>query len=127
MNNINSVCISGNLTRDVETKLADGTTIITFSIAFNESRKNVQSGQWEDYLNFIDCVMFGARAKKLGKILMKGSKVCVFGKLRQTRWERDGQKRSKLEIIVSEIELLGSNAGSQDFKSNQESIPFDYN
>ncbi len=40
--------------------------------------------------------------------LSKGTKVAVEGKLRWSQWERDGQKRSKIEVIVDEVEFLSS-------------------
>lgn len=104
---INRVCISGNLTREPEMrKTPVGTQILSFGLAVNDRRKNPQSGQWEDYPNFIDCVMFGARAEAVSKYLSKGAKVAIEGKLRYSSWEKDGKRRSKLEVIADEIELM---------------------
>ena len=59
---INRVSLSGNLTRDPELRAAQGgTAILRLGIAVNDRRKNQQTGEWEDYPNFIDCVMFGTR------------------------------------------------------------------
>ena len=52
--------------------------------------------------------MFGTRAEAVGRYISKGSKVAIEGKLRYSSWERDGQKRSKLEVIVDEIEFMNS-------------------
>lgn len=107
MANINRVVLSGHLTRDPELRsTAGGSSVLSIGIAVNDRRKNQQTGQWEDYPNFIDCVVFGNRADGLGRILSKGSLVCVEGKLRYSSWERDGQKRSKIEVIVEECEVL---------------------
>ena len=104
---INRVCISGNLTRDPELRAtASGMQVLGFGVAVNDRRKNPQSGEWEDYPNFVDCTMFGARAEALGRYLSKGTKVSIEGKLRYSSWERDGQRRSKLEVIVDEIEFM---------------------
>ena len=103
---INRVIISGNLTRDPELRsTAGGTSVLGFGVAVNDRRKNQQTGEWEDYPNFIDCTMFGARADALKRYLSKGTKVTIEGKLRWSQWERDGQKRSKIEVIVDELEL----------------------
>ncbi|MCL2151261.1 MAG: single-stranded DNA-binding protein, partial [Coriobacteriia bacterium] len=40
------------------------------------------------------------------KILTKGMKVAIEGKLRYSSWEKDGQRRSKIDINVDEIEFL---------------------
>ena len=50
--------------------------------------------------------MFGTRAESVSNFLHKGSKVAIDGKLRYSSWERDGQKRSKLEVVVDDLELL---------------------
>lgn len=107
MSSINKVIISGNLTRYPELRqTASGMPILKFGVAVNDRRKNQQSGEWEDYPNFIDCTMFGNRAEGVSRFLGKGSKVCIEGKLRWSQWERDGQKRSKIEVIVDEIEFM---------------------
>lgn len=111
---INRVAISGNLTRDPELRqTAGGMAILGFGVAVNDRRKNQQTGEWEDYPNFIDCTMFGARAEKLQPYLAKGTKVAIDGKLRWSQWERDGQKRSKVEVIVDEIEFMSQRQQGQ--------------
>ena len=98
---INRVCISGNLTRDPEIRsTAGGTSVMGFGVAVNERRRNAQTGEWEDYPNFVDCTLFGKRAEALERYLSKGSKVAIEGKLRWSQWESDGQRRSKLEVVV---------------------------
>ena len=66
----------------------------------------------EDYPNFVDCTMFGTRGEKLQPYLTKGTKVAIEGKLRYSSWERDGQRRSKLEVIVDELEFMSSRNGN---------------
>lgn len=107
---INRVIVSGNLTREPEVRTtASGNPVMGFGIAVNDRRKNSQIGEWEDYPNFIDCTMFGARAQSVSRFLSKGSKVAIEGKLRWSQWEtNEGQKRSKIEIIVDEIEFMSS-------------------
>ena len=110
---INRVVISGNLTRDAELRsTASGLPVLGFGVAVNDRRKNQQTGAWEDYPNFIDCTMFGTRAESLAKYLLKGTKVAIEGKLRWSQWEREGQKRSKIEVIVDELEFLSSRDAS---------------
>ena len=112
---INRVIISGNLTRDPELRqTAGGLPVLGFGVAVNDRRKNNQTGEWEDYPNFVDCTMFGTRAQSVMRFLSKGSKVVIEGKLRWSQWERDGQKRSKLEVIVDEIEFMSSRNGGGD-------------
>lgn len=107
---INRVLVSGYLTRDPELRTtAAGNPVMGFAIAVNDRRKNSQTGEWEDYPNFIDCTMFGTRAQSVSRFLSKGSKVALEGKFRWSQWEtNEGQKRSKLEIIVNDIEFMSS-------------------
>lgn len=110
---INRVNITGNLTRDPELRATQGgTQVLHLGVAVNDRRRNQQTGNWEDYPNFIDCVMFGTRAEAISRYLRKGTKVAIEGKLRYSSWERDGQKRSKIEVVVDEIEFMSSRADS---------------
>ena len=56
--------------------------------------------------------MFGSRAEALSRILTKGMLVCIEGRLRWSQWERDGQKRSKIEVIVDEVEMPSRSQGA---------------
>ncbi len=104
---INRVAISGNLTRDPELRVTtSGSQVMTFCLAVNDRRRNPQSGEWEDVPNYVDCVLFGARAESLSKILTKGQRVVLDGRLRWSQWERDGQKRSKLEVIAETLDFV---------------------
>lgn len=120
---INRVIISGNLTRDAELRNAQsGTAIVNFRVAVNSRKKNPQTDEWEDYPNFIDVVWFGSRAEKCIGYLTKGAKVCIDGALRYTTWEKDGQKRSKVEVVVNEIELPKKQEPQQDLYAAD--VPF---
>lgn len=131
---INKVFISGNLTRDCELRATHGgSQVLTFGVAVNDRRRNPQSGEWEDVPNFIDCVVFGNRANALQRFLTKGMKVAIEGKLRWSQWEKDGQKRSKIEVIVDEVEFLAGQQkaesspqtnGSTNYPSNGQTPPY---
>lgn len=112
---INKVFISGNLSRDAELRqTAGGTSVLAFGVAVNDRRKNQQTGEWEDYVNWIDCTMFGKRAQSLAQYLTKGSKVSVEGRLHYSAWERDGQKRSKVDVTVDEVEFMSRARGDAE-------------
>lgn len=113
--NINRVTLSGRLTQDATIRQTPGgTQILSFGIAVNDRRKNPQTGEWEDVPNFIDCIIFGTRGQALMQYLTKGQKIALEGKLRWSSWEKDGQRRSKIEVIVDEVELMsGMQQGGQ--------------
>ena len=113
---INVVTISGNIGRDPELRQTQGgTQVLTFSLAVSDRKRNPQTGEWENATNWIPCVVFGNRAESLSRFLAKGMKCAVEGKLRQSSYQgKDGQKRSKIEVIVDEVEFLsGSKAQNQ--------------
>lgn len=112
---INRVNITGNLTRDPELRAtAGGTQILSFGVAVNDRRKNPQTGEWEDVPNFVDCIVFGSRAEAVSRFIFKGSKVAIEGKLRYSAWEtKEGDRRSKLEVIVDEIDFMSRASGQQ--------------
>lgn len=117
---INRVSISGNLTRDPELRQTPGgMAVLGFGVAVNDRRKNNQTGEWEDYANFVDCTMFGARAESLSRYLSKGAKVAIEGKLRWSKWQaQDGSTRSKLEVIVDELELMSRKEAQPQTRQN---------
>lgn len=116
---INKVIITGNLTRDASlSALPSGTPVCEFGVAVNERRRNRQTDEWEDVPVFVDCNMFGTRAEKVAQYLVKGLKVTVEGKLRYSSWEKDGQKRSKLDVVADDIEFL--TARNQDQQQYQQ-------
>ena len=133
---INRVEISGNLTRDPELRsTASGLPVLGFGVAVNDRRKNQQTGEWEDHPNFVDCTMFGKRAESVSRYMSKGGKVAVAGRLHWSQWEREGQKRSKLEVVVDDIELMSgrrdadndlaaAQAAEADSSVYDEDIPF---
>ena len=117
--NTNIVIFTGNLTRDAELKnTASGTSVLSFSVAVNDRVKS--NGEWTDRANYIDCVMFGTRAESLSKFLHKGIKVAVIGKLHWSSYEKEGKKRSKIDIYVETVELLTPKQnGSQNEPQSQ--------
>ena len=111
---INRTVVSGNLGQDAELRATQsGMAILSMSVAVNERKKNQQTGDWEDYVNWVPCVMFGSRAEALANYLTKGTKVAIEGKLRYSSWEKDGQKRSKLEVVVDELVFMSQGQKAQ--------------
>lgn len=121
---INRVCISGRLTREPELRATQGgTSVLGFGVAVNDRRKNAQTGEWEDVPNFVDCIVFGARADALARRLSKGMLVAIEGRLRYSSWQtQDGSKRSKLEVVVDEIEMMQQQRQTEDAYGKE--VPF---
>lgn len=106
---INKVFLSGNLTRDPELRAtASGTQVLEFGLAVNERVRNQQTDAWEERANFFSCIVFGRHAEALSRYLAMGAKVSIEGSLRYSVWERDGARRSKVEVIVNELEFMSN-------------------
>ena len=97
----------GRLTKDAEVKYTpDGMAIASLSLAINRSTKG-KDGQWYDEANYFDVKVFGKQADNLKPYLTKGKQIGVDGYLKQERWEKDGQKKSRVIINANDIQLLG--------------------
>jgi single-strand DNA-binding protein len=107
---INVVVLVGRLTRDCEMKsTAQGTSVCRFSVAVNRRKRT--GDKWEDEVSYIDVVLWGKSAETLSSYLTKGRQVSIQGELRQNRWEQNGQKYSKIEVIANSVQLLASSQG----------------
>src|SRR5262245_28232515 len=103
MASFNLVVIAGNLTRDVEIRyIPSGTALADVSIAVNDRRKT-PSGEWVDEVSFVDVTLWGRTAEIASEYLSKGSNVLIEGRLKQDRWEKDGQKHSKLKVTCERM------------------------
>ena len=106
---VNRVCLVGNCTRDAEVRQTQsGMTVMNVGVAVNNRRKDSQTGEWVDDPCFVDCTMFGQRAQKISQYLQKGTKVAIDGKLRYSSWERDGVRRTKLEVIIDDLDFMSA-------------------
>lgn len=130
---INRVIIIANTTRDVELKnTPSGASVANFSIASN--RKYKAGDETKEEVSYFDCVVWGKLAELCEKYVKKGDKVGVEGRLQQRRWETDGKKASKVEIVVENIQFLSNKNKSQvgdnssqyaaDNPFSDEDIPF---
>lgn len=83
-----------------------GKSILQLRIASNERRQD-SSGEWKDFPNYVDVVVFGARAESLSRFASKGSRVIVDGTLRWSEWNgNNGHKHSKIEVIAEDVVLV---------------------
>ncbi|NQT58379.1 MAG: single-stranded DNA-binding protein [Bacteroidetes bacterium] len=117
-NDINMVVLVGRLTRDAELRYTNsGIAVCKFSLAVN--RKKRSGDNWEDEVSFIDIVVWGKQGEAISRYLEKGKQVSVAGELRQSRWEQDGQSRSRMEVVANNVQLLGGGSGSGQYSQNR--------
>jgi len=101
----NRIILIGNLTKDPDVRYTpSGTPVTTLSIAVNSKFK--QGDETKDEVLFIDIVVFGRQAESTGQYLNKGNPVLVEGRLRERRWEYEGQKKNKFEVVANNIKFL---------------------
>ncbi|MDW8264650.1 MAG: single-stranded DNA-binding protein [Gemmataceae bacterium] len=124
MANLNKVMLIGRLTRDPEIRtFPNGGKVAKFGLAVNNRRKNAVSGLWEDVPVFLDLEVFnrgenGRQADLVEQSLRKGHQVFVEGSLRMDQWTgQDGQKRSKLVVVVENFQFLERREGAGDMGS----------
>lgn len=105
---LNQVTLLGRLTRDPELRQTpNGASVASFSMALNRSYKD-SAGEWQEQTDFIDCVAWGPLAERLEKMVKRGQRLLVSGRLSQRSWEQDGQKRSKVEVVINDMTLIES-------------------
>jgi single-strand DNA-binding protein len=127
MANLNKVMLIGRLTRDPESRsLPSGSKVVAFGFAVNNRRKNQQTGAWEDEPVFLDCEAWSNAREGAGmqigdrveQYLKKGNQAYLEGHLRLDQWtdKNDGSKRSRLKLVVDQLQLLEPRAegGNQE-------------
>ena len=108
---VNHVVLIGRLTRVLGSDersfgyVGNGQARANVSIAVNRSHK--VGDEWKDEASYFDVTIWGRQAENLKPYLTKGKQICVDGYLKQDRWEKDGQKFSKVSVVANSIQLLG--------------------
>lgn len=122
MTDLNHVVLIGRLTQDLGADersfgyVGNGQARANVSIAVNRSKK--EGDQWVDEVNYFNITIWGKTAENLKPYLKKGTQICVDGHLKQDRWEKDGQKQSRISIVADQVQLLG---GKKDGNSSNAS------
>ena len=117
----NRVVLLGNLTRDPELRYTSGKkAVVDVGMAINDRYK--KEDEWVEEVTFVDLTFWGRKAEVANKYLQKGSPVHIEGKLRYESWEKDGQKRSRIKVVVDKLTLLGSK-NSQSESDSEEGQP----
>ena len=128
MSDLNHVVEIGRLTRDINERdfayTTGGTARLNLSIAVNRSEK--RNGEWNNRASYFDVTVWGKQAENIKQYLHKGKQIAVDGYLDQQRWEKDGQKYSKVVIVANNVQLLGGNENNQQQASAPQEPAGDY-
>ncbi len=118
----NRIILVGNLTKDPELRYTpQGTPVANMRIAVNSRIK--QGSEFKDETLFIDTVVFGKQAENTTQYLGKGRAVLVEGRLKERRWEYEGQQKSKFEVIASTVRFLPRKDTSTDYGAGDDVPP----
>jgi len=112
MSDLNNIALIGRMVRDPEIKSTGKSDLAKFTLASSRKFKD------QEEVLFIDCIVWGALTKVVQNYCNKGKQIAVVGRLKLNQWEKDGVKRSKHEIHVNDLTLLGG-----DKKQNQNTAP----
>ena len=116
MGDLNCVVLVGRLVDDADLKYTkDGMAVSKFRLASNF----YQGREKEDGVSFFDVTSWGKQAEGLNQYLTKGKRIGVQGELRQERWEKDGQKQSRVTITAQSIQLLDSKEATEQKPQQQ--------
>src|SRR5262245_58860266 len=115
MANLNKVMLSGRLTRDPETRhTPSGQSVTNFGIAVNRTYRKKDSDEKVEETTFVDVEAWGQTGETFARYMKKGRQVYVEGRLKLDSWEKDGQKRSKLSVVMENFQFLdGGQGGGQ--------------
>lgn len=108
MKSVNLVVLMGNMTRDPELKYTpNGRAVASFGLAVNRVFKDA-AGERQNAVDFFDIVAWGKLAEIISQYGGKGQGIHVTGRLSARTWEaQDGSKRNKVEVVASDISLVG--------------------
>jgi len=116
MANLNKVLLMGNLTRDPELRyLQTGTAVANIGMAVNRKYRNKGSNELVEETTYVDLEAWGTTAETICKYMTKGRPMFIEGRLKLDSWEdREGQKRSRLRVVVENFQFLGSPGAGRD-------------
>lgn len=123
MASLNKVFLMGNLTREPELRyIPNGSAVTSFGLAVNEKYK--LDDEWKDKTTFVDITVWGKQAESCAQYLTKGSGALIEGRLNLNAWEtEDGQKRSKLDVVATNVQFLPRGESSGERSSNRQGLP----
>lgn len=111
---LNKVFLIGNLGQDPELRYTkNGDPVLRLRLATTEIFIN-RAGERTERTEWHTVIVWGKRGAALNTILQKGRQIFVEGRLQSRQWEdNQGNKRTAVEIIATNIVLLGKKEGGE--------------
>ncbi len=109
---VNKVILVGRLGKDPETRyMTNGEAVTNVTLATSENWKD-KSGEKQERTEWHNLVFYRRLAEIAGEYLKKGAQIYVEGKIQTRKWQdKEGKDRYTTEIIVNEMQMLGSKSG----------------
>jgi single-strand DNA-binding protein len=109
---VNKVILVGRLGKDPETRyMTSGEAVTNVTLATSENWKD-KSGEKQERTEWHNLVFYRRLAEIAGEYLKKGSQIFIEGKLQTRKWQdKEGKDRYTTEIVVNEMQMLGSKSG----------------
>jgi single-strand DNA-binding protein len=121
MADLNNISVIGRMTRDLDGNAfgytPNGKARLNISIAVNDGYGE------KEYTSFFEVVIWGKTAENIKPYIGKGKQLCINGRLRQDRWEKDGQKNSRVTIVAETVQLLGGRDNGAQPQSAPQQAP----
>lgn len=115
MPSLNKCIFIGNIGK-IETRyMPSGEAVVQFSLAVNESYKN-KSGEKIEKTEWVNAVAYRKLAEIISEYAKVGTLLYIEGKMQTKKWEKDGITRYATEVVVDEMQMLGSKSEGQDTK-----------
>jgi single-strand DNA-binding protein len=120
MASVNKVILVGNLGSDPEFRMTQaGKAVANFSIATTDRWTN-KAGEKQEKTEWHKIVLWGRQAEVANQYLKKGSSVYIEGKIQTRSWEdKEGNKRSAVEIVCESLQFLSSPGKREDTKQEE--------
>ena len=117
--NLNKVTLRGRLGKDLELKsTSSGKKYVRFSLANNQDYGEVERCFW------LDCIAWDPIASLMERMVGKGCDIIVDGILTKSEWEKDGNKVSKMEVLVRNVEFITFKKDSEPTKAQSKGNTF---
>jgi len=112
---LNRVMLLGSLGADPELRFGQnaGSAVLKMRLATTERYMDNRSNEWKERTDWHNVVMFGKRAEAMQKMLRKGSRIFIEGRIQTSSYEKDGQKIWRTDIVATQLLFAGGDAGER--------------
>lgn len=88
------------LIRDPESRQAGASSVCKFTVVENKKYKDKESA------TFVDVEAWGRQGEVIQERFVKGNRIYIVGTLEQQNWEKDGEKKSKLAVKLTDFQFV---------------------